>query len=255
MNKGDKAICALSIVPVRASHDDTSEIVTQLLFGELLKVIDIKNQWLKIKLQHDNYVGWIDHKQVLTIKEETYLALRETMERQTDFLKILKTPWGVIKTVQGAPLLSRKDTFFVEDYHFSWIDNINLEQERNIERIALQYLNAPYLWGGRTQFGIDCSGFTQTVFHQMGKNIPRDASQQVEIGEKIDFQEQKPGDLVFFKSEKTGNIHHVGIILQGQEVIHSHGCIRIDTLDQKGIFNKEKKYYSHLYHQIKRIKV
>ncbi len=245
MITGINAMCFLTVIPVRATHEDTSEIVTQLLFGEIVTVIGIHNQWIKIRIYHDNYEGWVDNKQLLKISEEAFESLSKIKKRQQESILKISTPWGKQNILQGSPVISANKSFKIDTNDFAWINKTPALSSKNIVELALSYSNAPYLWGGRTAFGIDCSGFTQTIFHQMGLFLPRDASQQYLEGTKIEFNHQKAGDLAFFKSETTGNIHHVGIILPNQQIIHAHGRIRIDTLNHEGIFNENKKYYSH----------
>lgn len=250
MITGINAMCCLTVIPVRAAHDDTSEIVTQLLFGETVTIIGIHNQWIKIKIRHDNYEGWVDNKQLLKISEETFEVLNAIKNRQKEAILELNTPWGKQNILQGSLVISEEKSFNVEGNEFNWLNktptqSLTTVSTQNILDLALSYSNSPYLWGGRTAFGIDCSGFTQTVFHQVGLFLPRDASQQYLVGTKVEFDQQKPGDLAFFKSETTGNIHHVGIILPNNQIIHAHGRVRIDTLNKEGIYNENKKYYSH----------
>lgn len=123
----------------------------------------------------------------------------------------------------------------------------------NIVNTALLYLNTPYLWGGKTPFGIDCSGFTQMVYKLNGFNILRDASQQASQGEVLSFiEESSPGDLAFFDNNE-GEITHVGIIMEDHRIIHAHGKVRIDLLDQSGIYNLDTKTHSHKLRVIKKI--
>ncbi|WP_107037569.1 C40 family peptidase [Brumimicrobium mesophilum] len=245
MNIGLNAICCLTVIPVRDQHDDTSEIVTQLLFGELVSIVDIHNQWVKIKIYHDNYEGWVDNKQLLKITDHELHLFQDKNRHQQEALLELNTPWGIQNILQGSPILTNEVSFTVNNLEFSWKDNLPMKSNQTVSELALSYLNAPYLWGGRTHFGIDCSGFTQSVFHQLGHYLPRDASQQYLEGIEVGFEQQKVGDLAFFKSKRTGNIHHVGIILPNQQIIHAHGRVRIDTLTNEGIYNEDEKYYSH----------
>jgi cell wall-associated NlpC family hydrolase len=118
---------------------------------------------------------------------------------------------------------------------------------------ALKYFNSPYLWGGRSPFGIDCSGFSQILYKMAGFPIPRNASEQSLIGENLSFlEESKPGDLAFFDNEE-GNIIHVGIIWEKNKIIHSSGMVRIDNIDQFGIYNVDTKRYSHKLRIMRRI--
>ena len=240
-----KVMCCLTVIPVRAAYYDSSEIVTQLLFGETATIISIHNQWVKIKIEHDNYEGWVDNKQLLKISEATFDIFKTKLKRQQESVLILNTPWGIQNILKGSPVLSDIKAFVVDSIAFNWVNKVPTESKKDLVELALSYSNSPYLWGGRTTFGIDCSGFTQTVFHQIGMFLPRDASKQYLEGKKVNFDRQQQGDLAFFKSETTGNIHHVGIILPNNQIIHAHGRIRIDNLNCEGIYNEDKKYYSH----------
>jgi cell wall-associated NlpC family hydrolase len=252
MTVGSIAICGLSVIPVRAEHDDASEIVTQLLLGEAVKCIEIYKQWMKIEIIQDHYIGWVDGKQLLNLKEDTRFDFNTNYIRQQETELKIKTPWGQQSVLQGSPILSNDKTFNIDDYSFEWTDETPNNRIFDLQELAMSYLNAPYLWGGRTKYGIDCSGFTQTVFHQLGYFLHRDASQQGLQGEEISFDEQKTGDLAFFASKKTGNITHVGIVLPDFKIIHAHGRVRIDTLNTTGIYNQKEHYYSHVLYNLKR---
>ena len=121
-----------------------------------------------------------------------------------------------------------------------------------IKQVAFKFLNTSYLWGGKSVFGIDCSGFTQMTYKFLNVPLPRDAWQQAEKGTVINFlQEAHCGDLAFFDSE-AGNIIHVGILLNEHEIIHSSGKVRIDKIDTQGILNLESKQRTHKLRIIKR---
>jgi len=245
------AFCCLTIVPVRADHSDTAEIVTQLFFGELVKIIDTHQQWVKTENLHDNYQGWVDRKQLLPFDKNTTDFPTDSNGYQQEEELTLLSPWGEQKVMQGSPILSSKTSFKINNDTFTWKSDVPTKSNKSIPNIALSYLNVPYLWGGRSQYGIDCSGFSQTVYHQAGLFIHRDASQQVLQGKEVAFEEQQEGDLAFFKSEISGKITHVGIVLSKGKIIHAHGRVRIDKLDKKGIYNEQENYYSHKFHNVK----
>lgn len=254
MDAGTWAICSLTVIPVRAKNIDTSEMVTQLLFGEVVKILETYNQWLKIEIIHDNYIGWVDNKQLIPIAEEdAKIIVQNTFRQQEDEL-IIHTPWGSQKVLQGSPIISKDLKFNIGQFQFKWQKQAPSLKNKTLIELAESYLNAPYLWGGRTKYGIDCSGLSQTIFHQKGYSLNRDAAQQVLQGNKIEFDQQKPGDLAFFASEKTGEIIHVGIILPHSKIIHAHGRVRIDTLDNKGIYDRERSAHSHQLSCINRLK-
>jgi cell wall-associated NlpC family hydrolase len=251
MKVNDTVFCHLSIVPVRAEHADEAEIVTQLLFGEVATVLEVYNQWRKIKSAHDGYEGWIDYKQVKAISEDAFHSLTRNNMRQIQLVDTLNTPWGPIHTVKGSLLPSTSNSFTIDTFSFEWLTPTSTAKTLDIGNVAMSYLNSPYLWGGRTPFGIDCSGFSQAVLRFFGVELLRDASQQVTQGKLIEFDDATIGDLVFFVNSK-GNIHHVGILLENNKIIHASGRVRVDKLDKKGIFNDERNDYSHNFHSIRR---
>lgn len=237
--------CFLSIIPVRAEASDASEMVTQMLFGELGVVLEVKEQWLKIRSHHDQYEGFIDFKQVLFIKAETKDALLEEDYRQSrQFLK-LSSPFGPIETLKGSRIKENEAQLKVENTVFNIVRANTIESPHaNVGDVAMEFINAPYLWGGRTKYGIDCSGFTQVVLRAFGIELLRDASQQVTQGKEVNYQDLKVGDLAFFSNSK-GNVTHVGIILEGNKIIHASGRVKIETLDEKGIYSEELNKYTH----------
>ena len=248
MNYG---LCPLSIVPVRESAADTSELVTQILYGEHFKVLDVNSKWSRIRLDWDGYEGWIDNKQWKEISKEEFQKLKDTpailSADLVDFVttsdgQLLPIPLG--SSLHAASLLG----------HTHEGNRVSGELPKaNLVETALLYLNSPYLWGGKTPFGIDCSGFTQMVYRSNGYALKRDASQQAGQGDAFSFiEESEPGDLAFFDN-KDGDIIHVGIVLEDNYIIHAHGQVRIDRLDHTGIFNAEKNTHTHKLRVLKRI--
>ncbi|NUM51796.1 MAG: C40 family peptidase [Flavobacteriales bacterium] len=254
-------ICPLSIIPCRAEPSDKSEMVTQLLFGENFKIIEKQNQWIKILTSYENYSCWIDVKQALEIDEETYSMLNKPpqfLSGEIAGIAIQSKTNEARAIVLGSslPFYNYGDFLLdTEKYIFEGqaIDPSEEGKFENIPETAFMYLNTPYLWGGRTPFGIDCSGFTQMVYKLNGIFIPRDAYQQAEMGETLSFIEEAiPGDLAFFDNEE-GKITHVGIVLENQNIIHASGKVRIDKFDHQGIFNTERGNYTHNLRLIKHL--
>ncbi|MFT6826991.1 MAG: cell wall-associated NlpC family hydrolase [Roseivirga sp.] len=252
-------ISRLSIVPVRAGASDASEMISQLLFGEHYAVLEIsKNkQWFKIQNAFDNYEGWIDAKQHSKISFEYYDQVNNTEYKIcTNLVSEILYGRNVIHITLGAVLPILNNPLFNDQEKFAFNgDAKSLHQKWNVDQmIALskKYLNAPYLWGGKSPFGIDCSGFTQVVFRVAGYKLPRDSKDQITKGKEVKFENAMPGDLVFF-TNKTGKMNHVGIVLPNGQVIHSSGRVRIDQLDAQGIFSVEQNAYSHTLFKIKRV--
>lgn len=254
-------ICNLSIVPCRKEPSDRSEMVTQLLFGDTFEITETQGSWCHIKTSYDNYECWIDKKQFLSIAPETFELLNnDQMICSNEFVQIIQHK----NTSQLFPIVIGSSLPNYDNGECSLENNIyNFDGEttkgilpknkNGIIDTALQYMNAPYLWGGKTPFGIDCSGFSQMVYKLNGIKLKRDAYQQAEQGETLSFvEEAEPGDLAFFDNEE-GRIVHVGIVMDNHKIIHAAGKVRIDGFDHHGIFNNDKKDYSHQLRLLKRI--
>lgn len=249
-------ICNLAIIPLRAEPNDRSEIVSQVLFGEHFEVVEELKQWRKIRLQFDNYEGWVDSKQFQPISELAYNTLsNEAIVLNSDLIDYISAPNNTLLPIPLGASLSFLDhsEINLSEFVFEGSKTTGIQNKNQLITTAFMYLNAPYLWGGKTPFGIDCSGFTQMVYKLNGYQLSRDASQQAAQGDALSFiEESEPGDLAFFDNEE-GAIIHVGIIMENNYIIHASGKVRVDRLDHLGIFNPETQKHTHKLRVIKKI--
>ena len=244
-------ICNLGIVPIRLEPSDTSEMVTQGLYGDLFKVLEQRKKWSRIRFAYDNYEGWIDNKQYFEIEEANYKALSKSDIRLSkDLIEFVS---DTSNNLYPIPVGSDLNGLKLLKHNFD-ADVLSAKRSKSeLIKTSFLYLNAPYLWGGKTPFGIDCSGFTQMVYKLNGYKLFRDASEQAAQGEALSFiEESEPGDLAFFDNAE-GDITHVGIIMKDNYIIHAHGKVRIDRLDHTGIFNIQTSLHTHKLRVIKRI--
>jgi len=253
-------ICPLSSIPLRSSAVDSSEMVSQLLFGELCEILERKGRmWLKVRCQWDNYVGWVRANQLLSITPSEFEYYQKNFAYSLELLQPILGEDHFIPVAMGARLPDfdgMRLQLAEQHYQFTgqavFPDNINPTADF-IQKVARRYLYAPYLPGGRSPMGIDSSGFTQIVYLMTGLALPREAGQQVFQGESVDFIEQAmPADLAFFENNR-GRISHVGIILPDNQIIHVHGRVRLDRIDHYGIFDDSQQKYTHRLRVIKRL--
>ena len=247
------AICQLAVCPLRSSATDESEIVSHLVFGEYVTVLSDSSPWVRIKNHADGYVGWMDFKQLKFITESEFLkGVKKIPVTVGNSQLKLDGPHGLLTVFLGAslPFYDGEKCMIGDELYFLKDDFIKASIA-DIPTLCSAYLNAPYLWGGKSLFGIDCSGLTQNIFKAIGVQVPRDAYQQAEFGKSITWDKRQIHDIVFLTTS-TKKVTHVGILVGLNEIIHAHGRVRIDSCDQTGIFNKEQDKYTHSFHSIKR---
>lgn len=255
-----------SIVPVRIVPKHKAEMVTQVLFGDLLRLVQKQGEWYKIRAFDDNYEGWVANTMIEPISD-SFLSKDDHFK----FVADATAPVNVVRGGQHSQITLVKGARFpVIPYRendqelFLKIGKTAFRvQERylidplpaTIDAMALTakaYLNAPYLWGGKTPFGVDCSGFMQMLFRQHGISLPRDSYQQVEVGRNMAFADRRPGDVAFF-TEGSPRISHVGFLLDRDTIIHGSGRVRIDALTEEGILNSETDQYTHKFAAMRRV--
>lgn len=249
-------ICNLAIIPLRLESSDRSEIVSQVLFGEHFEILEQQKQWSRIKMHFDGYEGWVDSKQYQVISDSNFNQLSdEPIVLSSDLIEYVTGGSNLLMPIPLGASVSflSNDTINTNGFAFEGTKINGVKDKKNLINTAFLYLNAPYLWGGKTPFGIDCSGFTQMVYKLNGYKLLRDAAQQSGQGEALSFiEESEPGDLAFFDNEE-GIIIHVGIIMQNNYIIHASGKVRIDRLDHLGIYNAETNKHTHKLRVIKKI--
>jgi len=251
-------ICNLSIVPLRLESSDASEMVSQIVFGEHFKVLSKTKSWSHVRLSYDGYEGYIDTKQYVEIDEDIFHQLSESEPvyagELIDFVTDSNNNLTTIPLGARLPFYKNgKCTIGKDIYQYQGATYRGRLSRTEIIQKAFVFLNTPYLWGGKTPFGIDCSGFTQLVYKLCGYRLKRDAKDQATQGDVLSFiEESEPGDLAFFDNSE-GVITHVGIIMNDYSIIHAHGKVRIDRLDHSGIYNIDTKTHTHKLRVIKKI--
>ncbi len=253
-------ICPLSVVPIRSSPSENSEMVSQLLFGELVETIETKGRrWSRIRCQWDNLVGWTESNQLQAITPSEFFTFNEHFAYNLELTQAVMGADFFLPITLGAQLPNFDGIRFqLADAIYTFSGQAVFPSDvvptaDFILRIARRYLHAPALAGGRSPFGIDSSGLVQILFKIAAIHLPREASQQVFMGETIDFIEQsKPGDLAFFE-DRAGRIAHVGILMPNNQVIHAYGKVRIDNIDHFGIYNITEGRYTHKLRVVKHV--
>lgn len=254
-------IINISVANIRANPEHSAELVTQSLLGTIVNIYKKENGWYLVQTP-DNYIGWLDEDGLVrinkTIMNEWKKSEKIIFNSIYGFSFIDKNEFSqtVSDLVAGNLLLfiSDEEKFFEVKYpdgrigyiskddgklFSNWINNLNPTSE-NIISTAKKFLGIPYLWGGTSTKAFDCSGFTKTVYFLNGIILPRDASQQVNVGDCVDttinFEKLQPGDLLFFGRKENENhsekIVHVGIYIGDTEFIHASGMVKINSLDK-----------------------
>lgn len=252
----DYAVIVVPAAPVRRKPRHQTEMVSQLLFGEMVQIIKVKDSfWVKIRSLHDNYEGWLTHNLIQPVSKKQGKTKREFVA--ADYLNTLLFNEKIMNVPMGSSLLNLTNgKGNLGDIEYSFAGNhLNRFSQRAdgelIKQLTFKWLNAPYMWGGRTILGVDCSGFVQVNFKMIGLDLPRDAWQQAKDGKRVkNLKDAQAGDLAFFDDDDE--IVHVGILLNNEQIIHASGKVRIDPIDRKGIINIDTEKRTHSLLTIKR---
>ena len=238
-------IVNLNLVPVRKKNNAKSEMISQLFFGETLEVVSKKNNWCLVISNLDNYEGWVRTSHFLSISKVDYIKINSKKKKFSSTDTSLYNNEFKDYTVPAGSIISN-----CKYLSFNCVSNN--KNFHSLEEVALSFLNSPYLWGGKTKFGTDCSGFVQSVFKIYGKILPRDSYQQALVGVEVKLENSKTGDLAFF-GKKIDAITHVGIVISNKRIIHSSGKVRIDKITDEGILNVDSKKITHKLQLVRRI--
>lgn len=253
-------IVTLPLVALRAEASESSELVSQLLFGEQIEIIESLNNWYQIRNLSDDYVGYVS-KESLNKNNftETAIDTSHFIVNKTAITSCFKTshvekiilPGGcLLPPIENERFKLSNEIYQLAQFNPSYS---NESKGQDLIEMATQYMNAPYLWGGKSVFGIDCSGLTQVVFKMVGLQLPRNASQQVNLGNVVNFlSEVRAGDLAFFENEE-GAINHVGILVNSHQIIHASGWVKTEIIDSQGIISSTTGEYTHHLRVIKRV--
>ena len=243
-------ICPLGIVPLRTEPSDIAEMLSQLLYGEFFRILEERKKWSRVRTVLDHCEGWVDNRQICRITEDQFdqhqknipVFSSDLIEYVTDHKQLIPVPLGSV--LNGIELLG---------HEHQGEATCGQKDKSSLVEMSFLYLNAPFLWGGKSPFGIDSGGFTQMVYRLNGYRLGRKPVDQARQGESLSFiEESEPGDLAFFDNPE-GAIDHVGIIMGDNYIIHAYGQVRVDRIDHSGIYNNSLRRHTHKLRVIKKI--
>jgi hypothetical protein len=253
-------ICPYSVVPLRSAPAHSSEMLSQLLFGEMAEILETRGrQWSRVSMVTDGCEGWVETTQLQEILPEDFARCAHHFAYSLELTYPAMGPDQFIPITIGARLPNFDGLHFrlgkvLFTFSGQTLSSADIRPGTDfLVKMARRYLNTPFLWGGRSPFGIDAPGFVQMIYSFAGIPLPRTALAQLEQGTSVDFPEEAlPGDIAFFEN-RAGKITHAGIVLPENKIIHAYGCVRTDLLDHYGIYDESRKIYTRRLRLIKRL--
>ena len=241
-------ICALSLIPLREAGQHTAPLISEVLYGSIFKILTPQKKWSKVRL-HDKTEGWLCNTQFKEITAEDFEKLSNQKPIiSTDLVEFIYKDKQILFPISIGSYVQRASFL---GHHFDGLASSGKAQKENLRSMAFMFINTPFRKGGKSPFGIDAGGLVQTVYALCGISLPRTAAAQADKGSVLSFiEESEAGDVAFF-DDSEGEIIHVGIILENNHIIHAHGHVRVDRLDQTGIFNPELRTHTHKLRLIK----
>ncbi|MEN9285351.1 MAG: hypothetical protein RLZZ179_2844 [Verrucomicrobiota bacterium] len=251
-------VCRLSLAAMRRGADVVSEMVNEVRGGEAAEVLRSRGKFRYVRLVQDGYEGWVDGRQFTDPSGELAPAATQVSDELCGTARCGDLE---IALPLGNPLPGYDgSTFLLGGERWLWGGRVRelpapgtVPDTAEVLAYARRFLRTPYLWGGRTVFGIDCSGFASSVLRAFSVAVSRDCVQQVREGRGVaSLDEAVPGDLVYF-APPGESAQHVGMLLPCGEIIHASAMVRIDDLTPEGIVNRESGELTHRFLAIRRI--
>jgi gamma-D-glutamyl-L-lysine dipeptidyl-peptidase len=223
------AIGRAAVSPVLATPTVRGEQVTQLVLGETVAILEQTNEWRRVSLQVDGYDGWVHSGYLLEVEDEAAARWRSRATAWSESAQVRVDTASIPLPLRARVILQSGEVVLPDGRRGRAAGNLRELTEvqtdartKAPERWALErFQGSPYVWGGVTPWGVDCSGLVQTTFAARGISLPRNSAQQAGCGESISFDAIRPGDLLFFKSETGNGITHVAFAAEADTLVHS----------------------------------
>jgi gamma-D-glutamyl-L-lysine dipeptidyl-peptidase len=256
------AICKVYAAHVYKQPLHTAELSTQLLFGNYVQILQVQQHWAEVQLLWNNEIGWLLSAQIQNIEgedESNYFIGRKPSLATANHTNMLLPAMASLPHYNPILGSCTIDANAILNISPDAVQNGYLPLiKQNLLNILFSYINVPYVWGGLTHAGVDCSGLVCIAYKYFGIALPHNAAAQAEKGIAVDFlQEAQLGDIAYF-SDGDGDIHHVGILLNNSEIIHASenaGCVAVHAIDNYGIINNITSKRTHQLRVIKRLQI